>query len=105
MRIALLLQFIERSIEWQPLADARGELAFLLQFLVNLKTLPTGIVLRRGDAMFRQVGQRDLDAATPIFMGRSGDHSQNSALRRIAQYAGRFSIFVAVDLAALRVAA
>src|SRR5206468_9283244 len=37
---APILQLIERGIERQPLRDARGEFAVLLQLLINLKIFP-----------------------------------------------------------------
>ena len=61
---AHVLQIFEVVGEVQPLGDANGELAFIFQRAIGEEVFPLGIVLDRGDAIFREVGEDKFDAAT-----------------------------------------
>ena len=64
---APILQLIERGIERQPLRDARGEFAVLLQLLINLKIFPCRIVLHGSDTVARDIRQHDFNSPPPLF--------------------------------------
>src|SRR3989442_3637040 len=61
-----ILQLVERQIERQPLRDAHGEFAFLLELFVNLKILPLRIVLDRSDSIPGDVLENQFDSTAPL---------------------------------------
>jgi hypothetical protein len=94
-------ELLERGGEREPFRDARRELPFLLQFAINEEILPRGIVLHGGDAVPRDVGQRQLNSLPSLL----GGWRRNFAFDQphgggFLEHAGRFVFRVALDFAA-----
>ena len=102
MMCAMRLQQADRIVEPQPFADAQRQLAFPLQVLVHKKGFPTGIVLSRGDAPTRGVGQRKFGGAAQTRGSRQRDFGLDQSSCRFAQNAGGLAVGFVVDFAACR---
>ena len=100
MMRAVRLQQFDRIVETEPFADAQGQLAFALQVLVNQKRLPTGIVLRRGDAPTGGVGDGKFGGAAKTRGSWRRNFRLDQPSRGFAQNAGRIARGVVVDFAA-----
>src|SRR5260370_1777122 len=99
-----ILQFIERQIEWQPLRDAHGKFAFLFELLVNLKILPSRIVLDGSDSILGDVLQDQFDSAAALLRRGIGNPHSNQRHRRVFfQHACGFTERIMLNLAPRRI--
>src|ERR1035437_9270532 len=102
MMRAVRLQQADGIVEPQPFADAQAQLAFALQVLVNQEGFPTRIVLGRGDAPARSVGEGKFGGAAQARGGWRRNLGLDQCSRRLAQNAGRLAVSGVIDLAAFR---
>src|SRR5579862_6626097 len=96
---------IERLIEGQPLADAGRELAVFFDLLEDMEVFPGGVVLHRGDAPLGGFGERKFHGLPALVVGGWRDRVSQGLPRRLAEDSSGLAVGIAVDLAALGIAA
>src|SRR5271157_3968919 len=94
------LQQADRVVEVEPFTDAQCQLAFALQVFVDEEDVPTRIVLGRGDAPARGIGQGEFGGpATARGSGRRNLRLDQSS-RRLTQNAGGLAVGIVIDFTA-----
>ena len=99
---AMRFQFVERSLEGKPLADAEVKIAFLLHLFEDEEVFPVAEVLHAGHAVRECVVDREFVALAALFVRRRRNDFVDQVLRGFAKDAGRFAVGVEIDGSALR---
>jgi hypothetical protein len=76
----LLVQVFDRVVKRQPLGNPRGQLSVAFEFFVNLKVFPLRKILRGGDAVTRQIRERQFDGLPALVVRRLGNHRMHQPL-------------------------
>ena len=107
MRLAFCVELVERIVEGQPLAEMRAvSLPVLFDLFEDLKIFPAlGVVLHGGDAPGGCIGKSQFHGLASLVVSGPRDGVLHSLARRLAQNAGGLAVGIAIDFAALGIAA